>query len=422
MPPPLNLVGKRFGKWTVLKKVPSTKKNTYWLCQCDCGNTKIHRGGNLTFGDTSQCFDCRSKTNAENKIVNISGKKFGKWTVIKLNGRNKSGQIAWLCRCECGNKKDITYNALHLKSTTQCRKCGYKQVGEKTRLQLTGEVFGKLTVVKLDPNINRPPYKWICKCSCGNTTSVIGSSLRDGSTKSCGCLSSDVRSLDLRGKIFGKLTAIKIVENYAKNSNNTNNYWQCKCSCGNLHTTQATKLVHGRCTQCKKCASEATGLKQFKDLSGQKHGFYTFLSFSHRAKNNSAVWNCRCICGTVKNVRADSILYGEVISCGCMKKRLTSVSSTLFLDSLEKIVKKPIEREFYLGHRFFDGQIGKVLIEVDCSYWHNFEDAKRNDKKKNLIASKNGYKLFRFKVENINDVPRKLKYYRDKIQELNCMV
>lgn len=40
MPAPLNITGQRFGKLIALKKVDSRKGNTYWLCQCDCGNQK----------------------------------------------------------------------------------------------------------------------------------------------------------------------------------------------------------------------------------------------------------------------------------------------------------------------------------------------------------------------------------------------
>lgn len=56
MPKPLNLVGKRFGKLEVLKRVENTKiKLTYWLCKCDCGNTKVVRGSHLTAGKIKSC-------------------------------------------------------------------------------------------------------------------------------------------------------------------------------------------------------------------------------------------------------------------------------------------------------------------------------------------------------------------------------
>ena len=54
---------------------------------------------------------------------------------------------------------------------------------------LTGQKFGKLTVIKMsEERGNRNQIKWICKCECGNIHIVTGESLRAGKSKSCGCL------------------------------------------------------------------------------------------------------------------------------------------------------------------------------------------------------------------------------------------
>lgn len=54
---------------------------------------------------------------------------------------------------------------------------------------LAGRVFGRLTVVG---RAKAPPgYKdafWRCLCQCGGKHVVVGRSLLNGSTKSCGCL------------------------------------------------------------------------------------------------------------------------------------------------------------------------------------------------------------------------------------------
>lgn len=54
---------------------------------------------------------------------------------------------------------------------------------------MTGQVFGELTVISRAPNNSQRRARWLCKCSCGNTTVVYGKHLRNGNTKSCGCLS-----------------------------------------------------------------------------------------------------------------------------------------------------------------------------------------------------------------------------------------
>lgn len=55
-------------------------------------------------------------------------------------------------------------------------------------IDLTGMRFGRLTVIERNGKNKCGDARWLCKCDCGNTTSVIGSKLRTGWTKSCGCL------------------------------------------------------------------------------------------------------------------------------------------------------------------------------------------------------------------------------------------
>lgn len=44
---PMDIAGQRFGKLTAEKYVPNTKKGSYWLCSCDCGNSVVVSLGNL---------------------------------------------------------------------------------------------------------------------------------------------------------------------------------------------------------------------------------------------------------------------------------------------------------------------------------------------------------------------------------------
>jgi len=59
---------------------------------------------------------------------------------------------------------------------------------------LTGQTFGRLTVMERGPDYITPKGKkrvrWICKCSCGNPAPVLvgRGSLTTGHTKSCGCI------------------------------------------------------------------------------------------------------------------------------------------------------------------------------------------------------------------------------------------
>lgn len=53
---------------------------------------------------------------------------------------------------------------------------------------MTGQRFGRLTVKEYSHIGNGGKAYWLCVCDCGNETTVSGDKLRQGWTKSCGCL------------------------------------------------------------------------------------------------------------------------------------------------------------------------------------------------------------------------------------------
>lgn len=117
----------------------------------------------------------------KNSKIDLTGKKFGKWTVVEeaKNANNKACSTRWLCRCECGRMKEVyTGNLLRGKSTS----CGCGKHAD-----LLGQRFGKLTVVGYSHS-ERYVAQWRCICDCGNEVVVAAESLRSGHTKSCGCL------------------------------------------------------------------------------------------------------------------------------------------------------------------------------------------------------------------------------------------
>ncbi len=56
------------------------------------------------------------------------------------------------------------------------------------KIDLIGKRFGRLVVIEEAERKNRK-LRWKCKCDCNSYVYVIGYSLRDGRTKSCGCFS-----------------------------------------------------------------------------------------------------------------------------------------------------------------------------------------------------------------------------------------
>ena len=71
------LIGKRFGKLTVIKqseeKLPYTESIT-WICQCDCGNTILATTSSLNSKNTTSC-GCSHKSEGEELIKRILEKE-----------------------------------------------------------------------------------------------------------------------------------------------------------------------------------------------------------------------------------------------------------------------------------------------------------------------------------------------------------
>lgn len=65
------------------------------------------------------------------------------------------------------------------------------------RIDLIGKKFGRLTVIKRAENTVLPcgqtKTRWLCRCDCGNEIITQGYSLKNGHTKSCGCLNREMR-------------------------------------------------------------------------------------------------------------------------------------------------------------------------------------------------------------------------------------
>ena len=55
------------------------------------------------------------------------------------------------------------------------------------KLDLTGQRFGMLTAIKPIGLNNHGKMIWKCICDCGNTAMPVGSSLKSGNSKTCGC-------------------------------------------------------------------------------------------------------------------------------------------------------------------------------------------------------------------------------------------
>lgn len=56
------------------------------------------------------------------------------------------------------------------------------------------------------------------------------------------------------------------------------------------------------------------------DLTGKRFGRWTVLEFAFHDKNYARYWLCKCDCGTIKEVKQQSLTSGRSTSCGCYHK------------------------------------------------------------------------------------------------------
>jgi len=62
----------------------------------------------------------------------------------------------------------------------------------------------RITVLEKDINNKSKITKWICKCECGNIFSADGAKIRNGWTRSCGCLQKEITSERTRADLTGQ--------------------------------------------------------------------------------------------------------------------------------------------------------------------------------------------------------------------------
>ena len=175
-------------------------------------------------------------------------------------------------------------------------------------IDLTGEKFGKLLVIKRIENNKQDRVTWECLCDCGNTKNASSIDLKFGNIKSCGCL----KIKNLIGKKFDKLLVLKRVDN----DSSGNSQWLCKCDCGNERIINRGYLKYRK--SIKSC-----GCSLYNDLTGQRFGRLLVVSKAKKIMQRIA-WNCICDCGNECIVIGKSLKGGNTKSCGCYREELRS--------------------------------------------------------------------------------------------------
>ena len=122
-------------------------------------------------------------------------------------------------------------------------------------IDLTGERFNKLLVLKRSDNIGRYTA-WECQCDCGKIIITKGVNLKSGSTQSCGCFkiqNSKERFLNEAlthiGEKYGHLTILEVTE---QRTIDRHILYKCQCDCeeGNIIYKPLKDLKSGHVQSC----------------------------------------------------------------------------------------------------------------------------------------------------------------------------
>lgn len=230
----------------------------------------------------------------------------------------------------------------------------------RRKLDLTGQRFGKLTVLAPAENIG-PRTAWLCQCDCGKNITAITQRLRDGRCTSCGCdkahSGESPAAIGRASLTYIDGTCVEMLRTRTVRRNNTSGTpgvdWIAKkrrwraaiCFKGKRrYLGSFEKLedaVKARKQAEKKlfepflaaCSGEVplSELRDIEevcppilrdysdqrlDLTGQRFGMLTALEPAENIGSMTA-WRCRCDCGKETVVMTGHLQDGHTTSCGC---------------------------------------------------------------------------------------------------------
>lgn len=266
-------------------------------------------------------------------------------------------------------------------------------------IDLTGQKFNHLTVLKFDEEKSLKNKYWICKCDCGTIKSVQSGHLKNGSITNCGCLNKN-NYMDLTGQTFGRLTVLERDYLYNKNNNlkNKSIYWKCKCSCGSFTTVSGKNLFNGSVYSCG-CYHREIIEKNKRNIQGLRFGKLIALKpTEERSANRTVKWLCQCDCGNTTIADVAKLLNGDIQSCGCLVSKGEAKIAFLLKENNYKYVNQKtfsdclspngykLKFDFFVEDKFlveFDGKQHFYYTNEGWNNQENFEKIILNDDIKN---------------------------------------
>lgn len=163
----------------------------------------------------------------------------------------------------------------------------------KNSIDLTDMKFGKLLVVKRAKNNKDGRAMWHCICDCGNERVVMGKSLRNGHTQSCGCLAKEINSkrsfIDHTDERFGRLVVKNRENDYISPQGKHHVRWRCICDCGKETVVDVCELVSGSTISCGCYIAEKLQKGNIKHGGCYDRLYKVFANMKNRCYNRNSV-------------------------------------------------------------------------------------------------------------------------------------
>lgn len=337
--------GEKFYHWTILEEIGKIKKHRYVKCQCQCGNVRELSFYNLRSGDVKSCGCMR-----ERKLNLTPGTKIHHLTVIKMIRRDPGEPLLFQCQCVCGKVKNINY--IYLRSGT------VKSCGCRGQVLNAGDQFHHWTVLEEARKDLKGPRYVKCRCQCGKIKEVLFYSLRTGSSKSCGCKMPGRKKMEIvPGEKFNHWT---VLEELKPRVNGTRRI-RCQCRCRRVRILPLYKLHMERSKSCG-CGQSVAKVKL---APRTKIHHWTILQESGYDSLGYQLFQCECVCGKQKNVRATYLRSGVIKSCGC-RGLVAKVGDQFHHWTVLEEATRDSEGLRYVKCQCRCGNVKKVLLDELC--------------------------------------------------------
>lgn len=179
-----NLVGQRFDRLLVIEKLPWRDNRSLYLCSCDCGESREVDQKDLIKGRRKSCGCIKRGPKNNDQMI---GKRFGRLTVISYDsGLKNNKRFFCKCDCGVEvsiNSKLLISNKKICCGCTSSERILNKTLDNHK--DMIGMKIGKLTVLEFEERFNGV-YYYKCQCECGKFTTVGKSILCCDKIYSCG--------------------------------------------------------------------------------------------------------------------------------------------------------------------------------------------------------------------------------------------